>query len=199
MWTAKRQIEKTFAKNAGMILVTGPTGSGKTTTLYSILSRLNTTDRKIITLEDPIEYELDGVVQSEVNTKNGYTYENGLKALLRQDPDVIMVGEIRDYETANTAVQAALTGHLVLSTLHTKSASETLERLLNIGVPAYLLSSAIDIIIAQRLVRKLCPHCRCEYEPDMAERELIEWMLKDIGIGSMVKARKDPYKLYRAV
>ena len=131
MWTSKRQIDKSTQKKNGMILVTGPTGSGKTTTLYSVLSTLNTDDKKIITLEDPIEYELPGVVQSEVNEKNGYTYANGLKALLRQDPDVIMIGEIRDLETADIAAQASLTGHLVLSTLHTKSAAETIERLIN--------------------------------------------------------------------
>lgn len=131
MWTSKRQIEKSTQKKNGMILVTGPTGSGKTTTLYSILSTLNTPDKKVITLEDPIEYELDGVVQSEVNEKNNYTYASGLKALLRQDPDVIMIGEVRDLETADIAAQASLTGHLVLSTLHTKSASETIERLTN--------------------------------------------------------------------
>jgi len=131
MWTSKRQIDKSTAKKNGMILVTGPTGSGKTTTLYSILATLNTPEKKIITLEDPIEYELEGVVQSEVHEKNGYSYSSGLKALLRQDPDIIMIGEIRDLETANIASQASLTGHLVLSTLHTKSAAETIERLLN--------------------------------------------------------------------
>lgn len=122
MWTAKRQIEKSLKKKNGTILVTGPTGSGKTTTLYSALSNLNTPDKKIITLEDPIEYELPGIVQSEVNEKNHYTYETGLKALMRQDPDVIMIGEIRDLSSATIAMQAAMTGHLVLSTLHTKSA-----------------------------------------------------------------------------
>ena len=198
IWTAKRQIEKTFEKSAGMIIVTGPTGSGKTTTLYSLLSTLNTPDKKIITLEDPIEYELEWIVQSEVNPKNNYTYETGLKALLRQDPDIIMVDEIRDHETANTAVQAALTWHLVLSTLHTKSAVETLERLLNIGLAPYLLASAVDIIIAQRLVRKLCPHCRVEYDPDMAEKELIDWVMREIGMASMIRARKEGYKLYRS-
>lgn len=122
MWTAKRQVEKAIKKKNGTILVTGPTGSGKTTTLYSILSNLNTPDKKIITLEDPIEYELAGIVQSEVNEKSGYTYGSGLKALMRQDPDVIMIGEIRDLDSATIAMQAAMTGHLVLSTLHTKSA-----------------------------------------------------------------------------
>ena len=122
MWTSKRQIEKSLAKKSGTILVTGPTGSGKTTTLYSMLTSLNTEDRKIITLEDPIEYELPGVVQSEVDERQNYTYATGLKALLRQDPNIIMIGEVRDLESATIAMQAAMTGHLVLSTLHTKSA-----------------------------------------------------------------------------
>lgn len=122
MWTSKRQIEKSMKKKSGTILVTGPTGSGKTTTLYSMLTTLNTPERKIITLEDPIEYELSGIIQSEVDEKKKYSYETGLKALLRQDPDIIMIGEIRDLESATIAMQAAMTGHLVLSTLHTKSA-----------------------------------------------------------------------------
>ena len=199
MWTSKRQIDKSLLKKQGMILVTGPTGSGKTTTLYSLMQELNSSEKKIITLEDPIEYELPGVVQSEVNEKAGYTYENGLKALLRQDPDIIMVGEIRDLETANTAAQASLTGHLVLSTLHTKSASETLERLMNMGVAPYILASSIDIIIAQRLVRRICPHCSEEYDATQEEAEIIGWMMKDIGIEAVTKAKKNGYKLRRAV
>jgi len=180
-----------------MILVTGPTGSGKTTTLYSILSTLNTPDRKVITLEDPVEYELDGVVQSEVNEKNNYTYASGLKALLRQDPDVIMIGEVRDLETADIAAQASLTGHLVLSTLHTKSASETVERLSNMGLPPYILASSIDIIIAQRLVRRICPNCSESYEATPEETETIKWMMKDIGIEAVSKAKKNGFTLHR--
>ncbi len=190
VWTSKRQIDKSLAKKSGMILVTGPTGSGKTTTLYSMMQELNTEERKVITLEDPIEYELAGIVQSEVNEKNGYTYATGLKALLRQDPDIIMVGEIRDLDTANTAAQGALTGHLVLSTLHTKSAAETLERLLNMGLPSYILSSAVDIIIAQRLVRRLCPHCSESYMADESQTEIIKWMMQDIGIDAVARANK---------
>ncbi|MDD2891464.1 MAG: GspE/PulE family protein [Candidatus Gracilibacteria bacterium] len=197
MWTSKRQIEKSTRKKSGMILVTGPTGSGKTTTLYSILSTLNTSDKKVITLEDPIEYELEGVVQSEVNEKNNYTYASGLKALLRQDPDVIMIGEIRDLETADIAAQASLTGHLVLSTLHTKSASETIERLTNMGLPSYILASAIDIIIAQRLVRKICKHCSESYEATPEENDIIKWMMQDIGIEAVSKAKKNGFTLYR--
>ncbi len=199
MWTSKRQIDRSLSKTNGMILVTGPTGSGKTTTLYSMMQELNTPERKIITLEDPVEYELPGVVQSEVNEKNGYTYHLGLKALLRQDPDVIMIGEIRDLETANIAAQSALTGHLVFSTLHTKSAAETLERLMNMGVPSYILASSIDIIIAQRLVRKLCPHCAEPHEADMSQTETIRFMMRDIGIGAVEKAKKGEYKLWKPV
>jgi len=198
MWTSKRQVEKSLKKKNGMVLVTGPTGSGKTTTLYSMLSHLNTAEKKVITLEDPIEYELAGVVQSEVNEKKGYSYAQGLKALMRQDPDIIMIGEIRDLETANIAAQASLTGHLVLATLHTKSASETLERLMNMGMRGYVLAASIDLIIAQRLVRKICPHCKEDYEADHDQAEIIKWMMKDIGIENVGKAKKDTaYKLYR--
>lgn len=197
MWTAKRQVEKALKKKNGTILVTGPTGSGKTTTLYSMLTDLNTPDKKIITLEDPVEYELPGVVQSEVNEKSGYTYANGLKALMRQDPDVIMIGEIRDLDSATIAMQAAMTGHLVLSTLHTKSAGETIERLMNMGVPNYILASGLDVIIAQRLVRKLCPHCIEKYDADPSEADIIKYMLKDIGIAGMM-AKKDNFQLHRS-
>jgi type II secretory ATPase GspE/PulE/Tfp pilus assembly ATPase PilB-like protein len=196
MWTSKRQIEKSMKKKNGTILVTGPTGSGKTTTLYSILTELNTKDRKIITLEDPIEYELSGAVQSEVNEKSNYTYSTGLRALMRQDPDIIMIGEVRDLESATIAMQAAMTGHLVLSTLHTKSASETIERLMNMGVPNYILASGLDVIIAQRLVRRICPHCAESYEADTSEVDIIRYMLKDIGIAGMA-VKKDSYTLSR--
>ena len=197
MWTAKRQVEKSLKKKNGTILVTGSTGSGKTTTLYSMLSTLNTTDRKIITLEDPIEYELPGVVQSEVDDKSGYTYGSGLKALMRQDPDIIMIGEIRDLDSATIAMQAAMTGHLVLSTLHTKSAGETIERLMNMGVPNYILASGLDVIIAQRLIRRICPHCREAYEADPSEVDIIKYMMRDIGIPGLAN-RKNNYTLYRA-
>lgn len=197
MWTSKRQIEKSMQKKSGTILVTGPTGSGKTTTLYSMLSELNKPDRKIITLEDPIEYELPWVVQSEVDERKNYTYGTGLKALLRQDPDIIMIGEVRDLESATISMQAAMTWHLVLSTLHTKSAGETIERLMNMGVPSYILASGLDVIIAQRLVRRLCPHCIEEYKADEAQTNIIKWMLKDIGISGVAK-RKDEYSLFRS-
>lgn len=197
MWTSKRQIEQSIRKKNGTILVTGPTGSGKTTTLYSMLTHLNTPDKKVITLEDPIEYELAGVIQSEVDEKKWYTYETGLKALLRQDPDIIMIGEIRDLESATTAMQAAMTGHLVLSTLHTKSAGETIERLLNMWVPNYILASGLDVIIAQRLVRRLCPHCTEEYEADAGQTNIIKYMMKDIGM-EWIAGKTDTYKLYRS-
>lgn len=197
MWSSKRQIEKSIKKKNWMILVTWPTWSGKTTTLYSIINNLNTSDKKIITLEDPIEYELPWVVQSEVNEKNWFTYASWLKALLRQDPDVIMIWEIRDLETAQIATQASLTWHLVLATLHTKSASETLERLINIWLPPYILSSAIDIIIAQRLVRKICTDCVEEIHANSDQNEIIKWMMKDIWIEAVTKAKEKWFTLYK--
>ncbi len=196
-WTSKRKIDHALREKSGMILVTGPTGSGKTTTLYSMLEKLNAPEKKIITLEDPIEYELPGVVQSEVNDKTDYMYATGLRAILRQDPDVIMIGEIRDLESATIAMQAAMTGQLVFSTLHTKSASETIERLMNMGIPSYILSSALDVIIAQRLVRRLCPYCLESHEATPKEIDIIKWMMKDLGIAKAFAERhKDVYKLY---
>jgi type II secretory ATPase GspE/PulE/Tfp pilus assembly ATPase PilB-like protein len=162
-----------------------------------MLTNLNTEDKKIITLEDPIEYELAWIVQSEIDEKKSYTYASWLKALLRQDPDIIMIGEIRDLESATIAIQAAMTWHLVLSTLHTKSAWETIERLMNMWVQNYILASGLDVIIAQRLVRKICPHCREEYIADKNETDIIKYMLKDIGIAGIAE-KKDGYKLYRS-
>ena len=144
----------------GMILCTGPTGSGKTTTLYSILGNLNNEETKIITLEDPVEYNLAGVAQSQINEKRGYGFADGLRAVLRQDPDVVMIGEIRDLDTAQTASQASLTGHVVLSTLHTNSAVETIPRLINMGLPPFMVAPSLHTIIAQRLVRRICPDCK---------------------------------------
>ncbi|ATU05866.1 hypothetical protein BKN14_05560 [Candidatus Gracilibacteria bacterium HOT-871] len=182
IWTTKRFLERAISKKNGMILITGPTGSGKTTTLYTILSKLNTREKKLITLEDPIEYKMDGVIQAEVDEAKGFTFQNGLKALLRQDPDIVMVGEIRDYETLETATQASLTGHLVLSTLHTKSAADSLDRIINMGLKPYIIASALDTIVAQRLVRRICPHCKKEKEKTVEEQMLIESMMKDIGM-----------------
>ncbi len=155
----------------GMVLVTGPTGSGKTTTLYSILNILNTTQVKICTIEDPIEYGIRRVNQIQVNPQTGLTFAKGLRALLRHDPNIIMVGEIRDKETAEIAIHSALTGHLVLSTLHTNDAPSTIPRFLDMGVEAYLLSSTVNIVIAQRLVRKICQNCIIEYQPPLAVRQ----------------------------
>ena len=149
----------------GILLVTGPTGSGKTTTLYTSLMRLNSTERKLFTVEDPIEYQLEGVNQIQVKPQIGLTFAQVLRSVLRQDPDIIMVGEMRDLETAQIAVQAALTGHLVLSTLHTNNAAGTITRLLDMGVEDYLVTSTVSGVLAQRLVRKLCTHCREAYEP----------------------------------
>ncbi len=157
----------------GIILVTGPTGSGKTTTLYAALSALNEASRNILTVEDPIEYVLDGIGQTQVNNKTGMSFSAGLRAILRQDPDVVMVGEIRDPETASIAVQASLTGHLVLSTVHTNSAVAAITRLRDMGVEKFLLASTVTAIVAQRLVRRLCDDCKQSYIPDSTELKLL--------------------------
>lgn len=157
----------------GIILVTGPTGSGKTTTLYSALGVLNSPDVNIITVEDPIEYQMNGISQVQVNAKVGLTFANGLRTIVRQDPDVILVGEIRDLETAEIAIQSALTGHLVFSTLHTNDAASAVTRLIDMGVEPFLVSSAVNAIMAQRLVRKICPHCREGYVPSNAYLERV--------------------------
>ncbi|MBW6508627.1 MAG: type II secretion system ATPase GspE [Desulfuromonadales bacterium] len=160
------QIQKMIHKSHGIFLVTGPTGAGKTTTLYSALSSINSREQNIITVEDPIEYQLPGVGQLQVNPKINLTFAQGLRSILRQDPDVIMVGEIRDSETAKIAVQAALTGHLVFSTLHTNDSAGALARLVEMGVEPFLAASALLGVMAQRLVRSICPHCRVSYRPD---------------------------------
>lgn len=157
----------------GMILITGPTGSGKSTSLFSILTLLNTPDVNISTVEDPVEYKIPGVNQTQTNAKAGMTFANGLRALLRQDPNIIMVGEIRDSETANLAVQAALTGHLVLTTLHTNNAATTLPRLLDMGIEPFLIASTIRAVVGQRLVRRLCTNCRQSYTPGKEEIEAV--------------------------
>jgi general secretion pathway protein E len=160
-----QQVSAMIGKHHGVFLVTGPTGSGKTTTLYSALTRLNQREKNIITIEDPIEYQLAGVGQIQVNPKIDLTFANGLRSILRQDPDIIMVGEIRDQETAEIVVQSALTGHMVFSTLHTNDAAGALTRLVEMGIEPFLAASSIVGIMAQRLVRKICPHCREEYQP----------------------------------
>jgi type IV pilus assembly protein PilB len=162
----RKIMERNITKPHGMILVTGPTGSGKTTTLYSVLGMLNKPDVNISTVEDPIEYRMSGVNQSQVNPKVGFTFALGLRALLRQDPNVIMVGEIRDQETAEIAINAAMTGHLVLSTLHTNDAATTLPRLSDMGVPPFLIAYTANVIVAQRLVRRICTYCKKEFKLD---------------------------------
>lgn len=169
----REQLEHAVRKPHGIILVTGPTGSGKTTTLYAALTTLNDRTRNILTVEDPIEYHLEGIGQTQVNTKVDMTFARGLRAILRQDPDVVMVGEIRDQETADMAVQASLTGHLVLSTLHTNSAIGAVTRLVDMGVEPFLISSSLLGVLAQRLVRVLCNDCKRAYVADAAECALL--------------------------
>ncbi len=177
-------LKDAMAQPNGMILVTGPTGSGKSTSLFSVLSELNTPDVNISTIEDPVEYKIPGVNQTQTNAKAGMTFASGLRALLRQDPNIIMVGEIRDGETANLGVQAALTGHLVFSTLHTNNAATCLPRLLDMGIEPFLIASTVKAVIGQRLVRRLCMHCRQQYVPDAGELAYIVQMF-NLKQGSM--------------
>jgi len=185
---AEQTLIETLARPQGILLVTGPTGSGKTTSLYTALLRLNVPGSKLFTVEDPIEYELEGVNQIQVKGQIGLSFAQILRSVLRQDPDTIMIGEIRDRETAEVAVQAALTGHLVLSTLHTNDAAGSVTRLLDMGVADYLVTSTVNGVLAQRLVRQLCPHCR---EPYDALPELV----RQIGIAD---DRSAGTTLYRA-
>lgn len=177
----KAAMIEAIEKDRGLILVTGPTGSGKTSTLYSCLHFINTPDKKIITLEDPVEYEIKNIIQSEINEDEGYTFSAGLRAILRQDPDVILVGEIRDRETAEIALQASLTGHLVLSTVHANSAVATIPRLVNMGVKEYILASGLEMIIAQRLVRRLCEHCKVPASIPAAQQKEIDEVRKSLS------------------
>lgn len=167
------KLEKIIKSPYGIILVTGPTGSGKSTTLYTILSELNSNDRNIITVEDPVEYVLEGVNQVNVNIKAGLTFSAGLRSILRQDPDIVMIGEMRDAETAEISVRAAITGHLVLSTIHTNDAASSIVRLMDMGVEPYLVASALTGIIAQRLVRKICKYCTEQYEASSYEKGIL--------------------------
>jgi type IV pilus assembly protein PilB len=176
-------FDKVIKNPNGIILITGPTGSGKSTTLYAVLKELNKVNRNIITIEDPVEYKLEGVNQVQVNVKSGMTFASGLRSILRQDPDVIMIGEIRDSETAQIAVRAAITGHLVLSTMHTNDASSTVIRLVDMGVEPYLVSSSLVGVVAQRLVRRICDNCKTSVAPADFEKELL-------GIGDDVKVYK---------
>ncbi|MCS6957825.1 MAG: GspE/PulE family protein [Aquificaceae bacterium] len=171
------KLRRLSRKPYGIVLATGPTGAGKSTTLYAMILEIKTPTRNIITIEDPPEYQIEGVSQIQVNPKVGLTFAAGLRAVLRQDPDVIMVGEIRDPETAEIAVQSALTGHLVLSTLHTNDATSAITRLFDLGIEPFLIASALDGVVAQRLVRKVCPHCKEEYRP--SKEELLEFGLQE--------------------
>jgi type II secretory ATPase GspE/PulE/Tfp pilus assembly ATPase PilB-like protein len=174
----KREIKKPN----GMIIITGPTGSGKTTTLYAILKEIQNPEIKIITIEDPIEYHLEGITQTQVDPKAGYDFANGLRAIVRQDPDVILVGEIRDFETAQIAIQAALTGHLVLTTLHTNDAAGTVARLVALGEKPVNIAPAINMAVAQRLVRKVCKKCSVLEKPSKEEFEKIREGLKNLNV-----------------
>jgi len=176
-----RALQGFIHQSNGIILVTGPTGSGKTTTLYSALREINTPDKNILTIEDPVEYQLDGIGQMQVNPKIGLTFAKGLRSMVRQDPDVILVGEIRDLETAEIAIQAALTGHLVFSTLHTNDAAGAITRLIDMGIEPFLASSSLRAILAQRLVRTLCSKCKEPYSPSEAE-------LQELGISKVTRS-----------
>ncbi|OQA33816.1 MAG: Type II secretion system protein E [Candidatus Dependentiae bacterium ADurb.Bin331] len=182
-------IERSIERPNGIIFVSGPTGSGKTSTLYAILSQLNTPDVNIVTVEDPVEYQMPGIGQVQVREKIGLTFAAALRSILRQDPDIVMIGEIRDQETAQIAIQAALTGHLVLSTIHTNNAPATITRLLDMGVEPYLIASSVVSILAQRLVRTLCPLCKKKYKPTPEE-------IESLGI---TQAQADTITFYQAV
>jgi len=170
------RFDSLLGRSHGVIFVTGPTGSGKSTTLYASLNRINSSEKNVLTIEDPIEYQLEGISQIQVATKKGMTFATSLRHVLRQDPDVIMIGEVRDAETARMAIQSSLTGHLVFSTLHTNDSAGAISRLLDLGVEPYLVSSSVIAILAQRLVRRVCPDCKQQYEPKPRE-------LRDLGIG----------------
>lgn len=193
-----KKVTSAIQKPYGMILVCGPTGCGKTTTLYSILKILNTRDKNIATIEDPVEYDIEGVNQIQVNPKTNLTFASGLRSILRQDPDIIMVGEIRDNETAGIAINAAMTGHLVLSTLHTNDAPTTLPRLLDMKAEPFLIASTVNIAIAQRLVRKICPKCITSYEIGEEEIEEMKSQVDEFAKAVLDK-RKGKWRVYKGV
>ncbi len=190
--TSLKSLEIGMLRPHGIVLVCGPTGSGKTTTLYAVLSKLNTPKVNIVSLEDPVEYQLAGVNQVQINTAVGLTFASGLRAFLRQDPNIILVGEIRDKETADLAMQAALTGHLVFSTLHTASASGALPRLLDLGAEGFLLASTITAIVGQRIVRKICKNCVTAYIPPQQIADEIKSIL-----GPLYIKKVDTLQLYK--
>ncbi len=190
--TALRNLEVSILRPHGIIIVCGPTGSGKTTTLYSVLSKLNTTRVNILTLEDPVEYQIPGTNQVQINPDVGLTFATGLRAFLRQDPNIVLVGEIRDKETTDLALQASLTGHLVFSTLHTSSASGALPRLIDMGAETFLLASTMNAILGQRIARKICAHCKKEFKP---ARELVDELRKSLG--NLMTVTDGELKLYK--
>ena len=195
-----KNIESALESPNGIIINTGPTGSGKTTTLYSCLSRLNKPNVNILTIEDPVEIQLDGLSQSQVHHDIDYNFASGMRSALRQDPDIIMVGEMRDKETANAAIEASLTGHLVFSTLHTNSAVESLTRLINMGIAPYLITSTIELIIAQRLVRKLCDKCKAVDNPDPEIVEMVKHSLEKLYVEDAIEpSLKENLVFYKAV
>jgi len=187
-----KEFDGLIRASHGIILVTGPTGSGKTTTLYAALSTINRTDINIITIEDPIEYQIEGIGQIQVNPKIGLTFANGLRSIVRQDPDVILVGEIRDMETAEIAIQSALTGHLVFSTLHTNDSASAVTRLIDMGIESFLITSSVIAILAQRLVRVICDNCREEYKPDRESLESIGLTKEMLGEKPLYRGRGCP-------
>jgi type IV pilus assembly protein PilB len=188
--TVEKRFELAYKKAYGTILVTGPTGSGKSTTLYATLNALNSSERNLITVEDPVEYQLRGVSQVQVNPKAGLNFANALRSILRSDPDVVLVGEIRDRETAVIAVEAALTGHLVLSSLHTNDAAGTPMRLVEMGVEPFLVGSALDCVLAQRLTRQLCENCQEDYSPTVEDLGLIGFTEEDEPTNGKVRFRR---------
>ena len=171
-----------LSRSSGFFLVSGPTGSGKTTTLYAALSALNSPEKNIITLEDPVEYSLEGITQSQIHPEAGFTFEKGIRSLLRQDPDVVMIGEIRDRQTAQVAIEASLTGHVVLSTIHTNDAPTVIMRLIDMGIEPFLVNAAVSGVLAQRLARTICPACKMQVEPTDGECA----MLKRLGVDPMM-------------
>ena len=186
-------LKRLVQRPSGLLLVTGPTGSGKTSTLYALLEHIDAERRNVVTLEDPVEIVLPAITQSQVHPKAGFTFSDGLRAILRQDPDVILVGEMRDEETAAIALQASLTGHLVLSTLHTNSTVETMTRLVDMGLEAYIVANALAGVLAQRLLRRICPRCAVPSEPTEAEREALGFALEPGG--TFLRGQGCPYCL----
>lgn len=187
-----KRVEEAILKPNGIIIVCGPTGSGKTTTLYSAITRINNPGSNIMTIEDPVEYEIKGITQVQVNREAGLTFASAMRSFLRQDPDIIMVGEIRDQETAELAIQASLTGHLVFSTLHTNQAAGTIPRLLDLGAEPFLLASSLSLVVGQRIARRICPNCREEYQPDKTSLDELTAVL-----GKLLPKKKEEIKFFR--